>query len=44
MVHRFADDVELATMIRTGEIVDAATIAAYALLLLWEPVHAPRTH
>ena len=44
MVHRFADDVQFATMIRTGEIVDAATIAAYALLLLWEPVHAPRAH
>ncbi len=37
MVHRFVTDVELATMVRTGEVVDAASIAAYALLLLWEP-------
>ena len=44
MVHRFLTDVELATMIRTGEVVDAATIAAYALLLLLEPVHAPRAN
>jgi len=32
MVHRFVTDGQLATMVRTGEIVDGATIAAYALL------------
>ncbi len=31
MVHRFVTDVELATMIGTGEIVDAASVAADAL-------------
>jgi 8-oxo-dGTP pyrophosphatase MutT (NUDIX family) len=40
MVHRFVTDVEFSAMIRSGLVVDAATIAAYALLLLPEPVHA----
>jgi 8-oxo-dGTP pyrophosphatase MutT (NUDIX family) len=40
MVHRFVTDAQLAKMISTGDVVDAATIAAYALLLLWEPLHA----
>jgi len=41
MVHRFATDAELAAMIRAGEVVDAASIAAYALLSLWEPSDNP---
>ena len=40
VVHRFLTDAELAAMVQNGDIVDAATIAAYALLLLWEPLHA----
>ena len=36
MVHRFVTDAELARMIRSGEVVDAATNAAYVLLLLEE--------
>jgi 8-oxo-dGTP pyrophosphatase MutT (NUDIX family) len=34
MVHRFVTDAELTSMILTGEVVDAATIAAHALLQL----------
>jgi 8-oxo-dGTP pyrophosphatase MutT (NUDIX family) len=34
MVHRFVTDEEYRQMVRRGDIVDAATLAAYALLLL----------
>ena len=36
MVHRFVTDAELVTMVLAGDVVDAASIAAYLLLLLRE--------
>lgn len=37
MVQRFVTDRELRSMIQSGQVVDAASIAAYTLLLLREP-------
>jgi 8-oxo-dGTP pyrophosphatase MutT (NUDIX family) len=36
MIHRFVTEADLVQMIHDGEVVDAASIAAYALLLLRE--------
>jgi hypothetical protein len=40
MVHRFVTDAGFVTMVGAGDIVDAATIAGYALLVLWESSHS----
>jgi 8-oxo-dGTP pyrophosphatase MutT (NUDIX family) len=36
MIHRFVTDAEFASLVRRGQIVDAATLAAHALLTLHE--------